>query len=104
MEPFRIITTPEELAALRIDSIICQPRVPSSALRKAWGGMTPNEDRSDLYVGFGSAKEWDIDQAWSILTMHWTAWASGSTPSARSPPAWTKPGSCGIPPPLPRCR
>ncbi|WP_277523311.1 hypothetical protein [Arthrobacter sp. ES3-54] len=70
MEPFRTITTPEELAALRIDSIVCPPRFPGSAYRKAWAGLTPNEGRSDIFVGFGSPREWDINEVWTILTMH----------------------------------
>lgn len=70
MEPFSIIKTPEELAALRIDAIVCPPRIPSSALRKVWAGVVPNGGRSDVYVGFESTSKWGIDQAWSILTMH----------------------------------
>lgn len=70
MEPFRIITSLEEFAALRVDSIVCPPRLPGSAYRKAWAGITPNEGRSDLYIGFGSPREWDIDEIWTIPTTH----------------------------------
>jgi hypothetical protein len=61
MEPFAIITTPEELAALRIDAIVCPPRQPGLAYRKAW---------KDLFVTFESPKEWDNRETWTILTMH----------------------------------
>lgn len=61
MEPYRVITTPEELAALRIDAIVCPPRQPSLAYRKAW---------KDLFVTFESPKEWDNRETWTILTMH----------------------------------
>lgn len=97
MEPFRTITTPEELAALRADSIVCPPRIPSMALRKAWGGVVPNEGRSELYVGFESAKEWNIDEAWRILTMHcpadadevWVLWDSAAVaPEPLKPSSW----------------
>jgi hypothetical protein len=61
MEPYRVITTPEELAALRIDAIVCPPRQPGLAYRKAW---------SDLFVTFESPMEWDSRETWTILTMH----------------------------------
>ncbi|MET4144287.1 hypothetical protein [Arthrobacter sp. UYCo732] len=61
MEPFRIITTPEELAALTISTIVCPVRQPGLAYRKAW---------SDLFTTFESPKEWDNREAWTILTMH----------------------------------
>ncbi|RKR29809.1 hypothetical protein [Arthrobacter oryzae] len=70
MEPFRTITTPEELAALRHDSIVCPPQVPTSALRKSWTSITPNHGRRDIFVGFESTREWNSDEAWQILTMH----------------------------------
>lgn len=97
MEPFRTITTPEELAALRVDSIVCPPQIPSSALRKTWAGIVPNAGRSDLFVGFESTSTWDIDQAWSILTRHcpadavgaWVLWdADAAAPEALKPSAW----------------
>jgi hypothetical protein len=98
MEPFSVITTPEDLAALRIDSIICPPRIPSSALRKSWAAMTPNEGRSDIFVGFESTREWNIDEAWSILTMHcpagaaeaWVLWDPAAVaPERLTPSSWT---------------
>jgi hypothetical protein len=98
MEPFRIITTPKNSPALRIDSIVCPPRIPSSALRKAWAGIEPNAGRSDLYVGFESSSEWNIDQAWGILTMHcpadvpeaWVLWDPAAAASAPlKPSSWT---------------
>ena len=97
MEPFRIITTPEELAALRIDSIVCPPRLPGTAYRKAWTGMIANEGRSDLYVTFESARESDAREAWAILTMHcpvdapeaWVLWDSAAVaPEPPKPSSW----------------
>jgi hypothetical protein len=97
MEPFSIITTPEELAALRVDAIICQPRVPSSALRKAWTSFTPNDGRSDMFVGFESPREWNLVQAWTILTMHcaadapeaWVIWDPAAvSPEPLKPSSW----------------
>ena len=97
MEPLRIITTPEELAALRIDSIICPPRIPSSALRKSWASFTPNDGRSDIFVGFESTREWNIDEAWTILTMHcpagapeaWVLWdPAAAAPVPLKPSSW----------------
>lgn len=61
MEPFRVITTPEAFAELRLDAIVCPPRMPSLAYGKTWG---------DLFVTFESPSEWDTRQAWTILTMH----------------------------------
>ncbi|HEX9227496.1 MAG TPA: hypothetical protein VF885_12710 [Arthrobacter sp.] len=97
MEPFRILTTPEELAALRVDSIICPPRIPSSALRKSWTSFTPDAGRSDIFVGFESTREWNLDEAWSILTMHcpagvpeaWVLWDSAAAaPAPLKPSSW----------------
>lgn len=97
MEPFSIITTPEELAALRIDSIICPPRLPASAYRKAWTSFTPNDGRSDLYVTFESTRESDAREAWAILTMHcpadapeaWVLWdAAATAPEPLKPSSW----------------
>jgi hypothetical protein len=61
MEPYRVITTPKELAELRMDAIVCPPRQPGLAYRKAW---------KDLFVTFESPKEWDNRETWTILTMH----------------------------------
>jgi hypothetical protein len=97
MEPFRIITTREELASLRIDSIVCPPKNPAQAMRKAWAGVIPNEGLSDIYVSFESTSEWGIDQAWQILTMHcpldadeaWVLWDSAATaPEPAKPNSW----------------
>jgi hypothetical protein len=97
MEPFRIITTPEELAALRVDAIVCPPRFPGHAYRKAWTGMVPNEGRSDLYLGFGSTRELDQREVWAILTMHcpadapeaWVIWdPAAPTPEPLKPSSW----------------
>jgi hypothetical protein len=63
MEPYRVITTPEALSELRIDTIVCPPRQPGLAYRKAW---------KDLFVTFESPKEWDNRETWTILTMHST--------------------------------
>ncbi|HEX9088863.1 MAG TPA: hypothetical protein VF867_15200 [Arthrobacter sp.] len=98
MEPFAVISTPEELAALRIDAIISPPRIPSSALRKAVASFTPNAGRSDIFVGFESTREWNIDEAWSILTMHcpagapeaWVLWdPAAAAPERLAPSSWT---------------
>lgn len=98
MEPFSIITTPEELAALRIDAIVCPPRIPVSALRKSWTSITPNHGRSDIFVGFESTREWNCDEAWQILTMHcpadapeaWVLWDPAATaPEPLKPSSWT---------------
>ena len=80
MEPYRVITTAEALAELRIDTIVCPPRQPGLAYRKAW---------KDLFVTFESPKEWDIRETWTILTMHcqedapevWVLW----DPEAKKP-------------------
>lgn len=97
MEPFSIITTPEELAALRIDAIVCPPRIPVSALRKSWTSITPNHGRSDIFVGFESTREWNCDEAWQILTMHcpadapevWVLWDPAATaPEPLKPSSW----------------
>lgn len=61
MEPFRIITGPKELEALAISSIVCPPRNPQNALRKAW---------KDIFTKFESTRETDIREAWAGLTMH----------------------------------
>lgn len=98
MEPFRIITAPEELAALHIDSIVCPPRLPASAYRKAWTGMIPNEGRSDLFATFESSREYDIREVWAITTMHcpvdapevWVLWDSAAkAPEPLKPSSWT---------------
>jgi hypothetical protein len=97
MEPFRTITSPEELAALSADSIVCPPRIPSSSLRKAWTSFTANDGRSDIFVGFESTREWNIDEAWSILTMHcpaeapeaWVLWdRAAKAPEPLTPSSW----------------
>ena len=83
MKPFRIITTPEELEALAISSIVCPPRDPQNALRKAW---------KDLFTRFESTRETDLREAWAGLTMHckpeapeiWVLWdAAAKSPAAR---------------------
>lgn len=88
MEPFRIITTPEELAALRIDSIVCPPRLPASAYRKAWNG---------IFFTFESTREWNTRATWDVLTMHcpvdapevWVLWdAAATAPEPLKPSAW----------------
>lgn len=61
MEPFRVITSPEELAELRVNTIVCPPSMPSFAYRKTW---------QDRFVTFESPSEWDNRQTWDILTMH----------------------------------
>jgi hypothetical protein len=61
MEPYRVITTPEQLADMRIDAIVCPPRQPGLAYRKAW---------TDLFTTFESTREWSIQEVWTILTMH----------------------------------
>ena len=97
MEPFRVITSPEELAALRIDSIVCPPRFPGHAYRKAWTGMVPNEGRSDIYLGFGSTRELDHREVWTIVTMHcpvdapevWILWdPAAAAPAPLKPSSW----------------
>lgn len=97
MEPFRTITSIEELAALRIDSIVCPPRLPASAYRKAWTGMIPNEGRSDLFATFESSREYDIREVWAITTMHcpvdapevWVLWDSAAkAPEPLKPSSW----------------
>ncbi len=81
MEPFRVITTPEELASLTVSTIVCPVHQPGLAYRKAW---------ANLFTTFGSPCEWDVREAWTILTMHcpednpevWVLWDAGYTKSA----------------------
>jgi hypothetical protein len=88
---------PEELAALSIDAIACPPRLPVSALRKSWTSFTPNGGRNDIFVGFESTREWSIDEAWQILTMHcpagapeaWVLWdPAAAAPAPLKPSSW----------------
>ncbi|MDQ0732179.1 hypothetical protein [Arthrobacter sp. B1I2] len=98
MEPFRIITSIDELAALRIDSIVCPPRLPSCAYRKAWAAFSSDGGRSDLFVTFESTREADLNEVWAVLTMHcpegspsaWVLWDSAAeAPAPLKPSSWT---------------
>lgn len=83
MEPFRIITDPEDLTELRLGSIVCPPRQPGLAYRKAWPGRGGNPD---LYTTFESTREADAREVWAVLTMHcpadapeaWVLWDAGA--------------------------
>lgn len=84
MEPFRIIKTAKELEALAISSIVCPPRNPQHALRKAW---------KDIFTKFESTRETDIREAWAGLTMHckpgepevWVLWDAAAKSSHDRP-------------------
>lgn len=98
MEPFRIITTIDELAALRTDSIVCPPRLPSCAYRKAWAAFTSNDGKADIFTSFESTREADINEVWAVLTMHcpegqpsaWVLWDStAEAPEPVKPSSWT---------------
>jgi hypothetical protein len=73
------------------------PRFPASAYRKSWTSFTPNSGRSDIFVGFESTREWDINEVWAILTMHcpadaseaWVLWDSAAVaPEQLTPSSW----------------
>lgn len=70
MEPFRIITTPEELAGLTIGTIVSPIRQPGLAYRKAW---------SNLFTTLESPKERDNRETWTARPT-----ADSATPSPRT--------------------
>jgi hypothetical protein len=97
MEPFRIISTIEEFAGLRVNSIVCPTFRPASAYRKAWGGY-PSEGKADIFVTFESTRESDLNEVWAILTTHcpedapeiWVLWdAAAQAPEPLKPGSWT---------------
>lgn len=97
MEPFRVITTIDELAALRVDSIVCPPRIPSCAYWKAWAGSS-KDGKDDSFAAFRTTREAGITEVWAVLTMHcpegqpsaWVLWDSAAeAPAPVKPSSWT---------------
>lgn len=81
MEPFRVISSQDDLVWLPLDSIVCPPGMPGLAYRKTW---------RDLFVTFESPNDWTVREIWTILTMHcpadrqeaWVLWDAGAKKAA----------------------
>lgn len=81
MEPFRVITSLDDLSWLPTSSIVCPPGKPGLAYRKAGG---------DVFTTFESPLAMNTRETWTILTMHspadqqelWVLWDAGAKKDA----------------------
>ncbi|WP_026535762.1 hypothetical protein [Arthrobacter sp. H14] len=81
MHPFGTVTSFEQFTALAVNTMVCPPRRPHRAVRKAW---------TDQWAGFESTRITDDGEAWDAMTMHcgeapevWVLW----DPTAKAPAA-----------------